>query len=316
MKILPIGTNNNYKYSFKSTNRTTYRDEKKGDYVLPVYDPYGYSLILKNNVDNPSTRLVCSNRTAFFRSDLPWDSLTMFLSSQMPYGKVNVYNFACSDGSEAYSLVLSLIEKLGEDEAQKFFPIIASDVDEEIVKEANKGELKATIQEVKRISEMISHPRKITDYFDVMKLDDDKDFDFVLHPKEKLSQHVFFVHQDIEDGLDFVSKSNSLILARNFWRYLPADKLASTSLKLRKNLDSSSRIMIGDFDRMDKKLPYFLNNLGIKSVRAPHNLNRDALNQYGNILKIDDSFQVADDESTLHKIRSGYDSFKMDYGIF
>ena len=38
-------------------------------------------------------------------------------------------------------LVPSLIEKLGEKEAQRFFPIKASDVDSEIIKQAKKGKI-------------------------------------------------------------------------------------------------------------------------------------------------------------------------------
>ena len=67
--------------------------------------------------------MVASNSTSFFRRDIDWKSIGSTFDSQFPKGKVNIYDFACSDGSEAYSLIITLIEQLGEKKAQRFFPI-------------------------------------------------------------------------------------------------------------------------------------------------------------------------------------------------
>ena len=69
--------------------------------------------------------------TCMFREDLDWKKLGEFLETRFAKcSKVNTYVYGCSDGSEAYSLSILLQNKFGKD-AEKFFPIIAKDIDEE-----------------------------------------------------------------------------------------------------------------------------------------------------------------------------------------
>jgi chemotaxis methyl-accepting protein methylase len=75
--------------------------------------------------------------------------------------KVNVYDFASSDGSEAYSFILSLLDELGEEEAQKFFPIQAYDIDSKMVSIAQGGLIPCDYDDVKRFLENINEIKKI-----------------------------------------------------------------------------------------------------------------------------------------------------------
>ena len=95
--------------------------------------------------------MVSSNSTEFFRRDFPWDNIGKVFTKHFPKGEVCIHNFACSDGSEAYSLIIALIEQLGEKKADRFFPIIASDIDKDIVKMAASGKISATANDIYEI---------------------------------------------------------------------------------------------------------------------------------------------------------------------
>ena len=134
MKINPVANSLN----FQSTNRK-YTDYKG--------DPFG-----------------CF--TMFFRDDLNWEKLSEFeLEHFKKKDEVNVVMFASSDGSEAYSKIISLLENTIEQkkpQAKKFFPIHAFDVDDEIVKTAKSGYIRATNYD---LGEIISRTNEYTDYF-------------------------------------------------------------------------------------------------------------------------------------------------------
>lgn len=302
MNISPIKLNN---LNFTSTSRTIYQKSNGDNFVSKAYDPYYSSL---KGLETP--KMVYSNSTYFLRMDFPWLAFPEFLQEKYPEGKVNIYNFACSDGSEPYSIALSLIEKLGEKEASRFFPIQASDVDPEIIKQAKKGKINISLGEMEKIKLIVQPPHKIEDYFEVEKIKTDKCCSYRLTPKEILSKNIIFECKGIEEGLDEVGKSNSIILARNFWRYLSADEIEKISMKLRKNLDSSSMITIGDFDRIGFKLPFFCNELGMKPV------TRSEI--FSNILKIipfHDTSYLHNEELWHKKVQEEYLNYKLPYGV-
>ena len=84
------------------------------------------------------------NTTNFFRQDLNWDDFTdCIIKKYKNQEKANVYCYACSDGSEPYSLAMMLIAKIGK-EAQKFFPIIARDRDDFYLESAKAGKVLLT----------------------------------------------------------------------------------------------------------------------------------------------------------------------------
>ena len=77
-----------------------------------------------------SKEILYRNDTSFFREDLIWDFLVKFLKDKYSdVSKVNVYDYACSNGSETYSIIMKLLTDLDKQEAEKFFPINAKDID-------------------------------------------------------------------------------------------------------------------------------------------------------------------------------------------
>ena len=263
MLISPINFNN---ISFKSTTRTTYKGSTGEVFVLPTYRRGSAYSSLKTKI-----KITSSNSTSFFRKDLNWQTIGKTFKKQFPKEKVNVYDFACSDGSEAYSLVIALIEQLGEKQAKRFFPIKASDIDPQIINMAKSGTIQATQDDILAIESMIKKGG-IKKYFKVTELGGER---YLLTPKEMLSTNVIFEQSSVSQALDEVQKDeNNIILARNFWKYLSQDEITDASWKIAQNLNKKALIIIGNFDsNRTKETPFFLKALGYEPKKGDSNKN-------------------------------------------
>ena len=74
-----------------------------------------------------------------FRSDIEWNLFSHFVEKKFEnVDKVNVYDFGCSDGSEAYTFLISLLDFCNSGTAKKFVPIKAYDIDKEAIRRAKK----------------------------------------------------------------------------------------------------------------------------------------------------------------------------------
>lgn len=260
MKILNI---KHFSPSFASTGRTTYINNFDGIFTLSGE---------KSEQKHPpkaDTKMLCSNSTSFFREDIDWRNIGRIFQTQFPKGQVNVYDFACSDGSEAYSLIIALIEQLGEQEASRFFPINASDIDFEIIKTANSGKIIATDDDLRKISQATGG--KIGKYFDPQPLDINK---VILYPKEILRKNVSFNTKSISQGLNETQDGDKIILCRNFWKYLSQYELEKSAWELGCKTDPNSLVLVGAFDFEQEQFPFFLDALGfdyhIDSQKTPN----------------------------------------------
>lgn len=75
-----------------------------------------------------------------FRDDVDWKRLAKYEKNHFAdKNRVNIIQFASSDGSEAYTQIISLLENYPNKNSEKFFPIKAYDIDEEIVNAARSG---------------------------------------------------------------------------------------------------------------------------------------------------------------------------------
>ena len=93
------------------------------------------------------------NNTWLFRKDLNWIKFAEILKTKYKdTDKVHTFVHACSDGSDAYSLLMALDNVLGEKETEKFCPIIAKDYDLFVINIAKKGFLEIDDIEKKRIN--------------------------------------------------------------------------------------------------------------------------------------------------------------------
>ena len=105
--------------------------------------------------------------TSFFRKDMKWEKLVNRLAEKYHNVKsVNTQCWGCSDGSEPFTLAMMMIEKMGEN-AKKFFPIKAFDIDGNALKMAKSGEVKLTREDVKRIKATLGENYKKYIEFDL-----------------------------------------------------------------------------------------------------------------------------------------------------
>lgn len=210
-------------------------------------------------LDNAGNLLYRST-TDLFRQDLNWNAFAEYLIKKFAnQEKVNLYSFACSDGSEPYSLAMMLISKLGEAKAKKFFPIIASDIDDVLIQKAKSGELELIVdEEVLDIYEKeVNDPLAI---FNMTGLPSSTFFDSsynerrsngayvtLAHAKDFLRNAVKFSTGNVINEIDHVEPKNSVVLFRNCWGYLNPNEQKTLLTKLGNNLGENSVFVIGDF---------------------------------------------------------------------
>lgn len=138
-----------------------------------------------------------NNATHFFRVQIN-NFYADSIIKTFPEG-VKIFNYACSDGSEPYSLVMLLINKLGLEEAKKkYFPITAKDIAPGIIKQAQKGIIGLNEKDENEIKNLFSL-RNINKFFVPAKPDEQpicEDFNQFLVP-EVLRENVIFSKADI-----------------------------------------------------------------------------------------------------------------------
>ena len=207
-------------------------------------------------VRDESGSIIHRNTTVMFRQDINWIDLANFLESYFRDSKkVDVYSFACSDGSEPYSLTASIKNECLN--PNKFFPIMASDYDDEIIKEAKKARYTLTNTEFDSMRRATRN--KWDKYFNMLTSD-------TIEPNNKTKNCVNFKTEDIIDGLDKVKKGPKVIMARNFWPYLKSEDKAKILEKLKSKMDDDSLLIIGAFDQDAIKFDRELSSLGFEEV--------------------------------------------------
>ena len=225
MNQLQINHNKDYKPNFASNWRT-------------VKDEFG--------------KVRYKNNTEFFRIDLNWNKFTdMLIEKYKHTDKVNIYNYACSEGAEPFSLAMLLIKKLGKEKAQKFFPIIASDIDEEILKNPKQGIIKVSSGDIFLIKRKLGN-----DYSKFIDLDNkfkysSKFKDILCNGKITpiLEDTIVFDTKDITKDFVNIKKDNSIVFCRNFWPYLSKNDQLSLSANLSERLGNNSLCVIGSYDK-------------------------------------------------------------------
>ncbi len=246
MKLSPIQNCKIHKPKFTSTTREVYNLPHANK--TAAYDPnsshapdFHYSVI---------GQMLYSNYTCMLRPDVSWGKIVNYFQNHYPEGKVNIYNFACSDGSEPYSLAMALIETLGEKEAQRFFPIKASDIDKEMISRGKNKEILVNEADIIRIKIFLKDKADITKYFEIEEnKNPHKLYSHILKPKKILSDNIIFENKSIQEGIKEInSGENNIILARNFWKYLPENAVEKIMDSLKNKLTKANLVLFGQFD--------------------------------------------------------------------
>lgn len=203
------------------------------------------------HVLDESGQLLYRNSTAFFREDLNWGKFAdTLIEKYKDVDKVHIYNYACSEGAEPLSLAMLLIEKLGKEKANKFFPIIASDIDVEVLKNPKQGIIKPSKEDIEYIKNELK-----SNYSKYIEFDNDFKYDSNLREhlcsgriKPILKDAVNFKNMNIMEDIANIDKDNSIVMCRNFWPYLNYENQLKLVQTLSEKLGENSMCVIGDFD--------------------------------------------------------------------
>lgn len=192
--------------------------------------------------------------TNIFREDLDWLALSDYITRHfLQKSKVQIHNFACSDGSEPYSLAITFLKKIPEQGLNKYFPIIASDVDNEIIKTAQSGRINLECFEL----DFYDKSKLVTrDFFKkeakALKINNDTlIYTRSYEPIKELKNAVRFHRSDILTELKTIEdKGNTVILCRNVFPYLNSEYTENVINTLNKKLDSGSLFVTGNYDEV------------------------------------------------------------------
>ncbi len=209
-----------------------------------------------------------------FRSDIEWKKLTQYLIEHFKNkDKVNIVQFAASDGSEAYSQIISFLERGKGENLGKFFPIQAYDIDEEIIKAAKSGLLNINPQNIEHIN---YNCKDFSKYFMLSdkKLEINNNFDDLFNKPnystyqvcDNVRGKVIFNHADMFDILvSMEDQSNTVLMCRNVLGYFSDKVIKNTVEMASRKLKKDSLFIIGEIDT-DKLLKYYLQNNNFKEI--------------------------------------------------
>lgn len=198
-----------------------------------------------------SGKLVYKINTCFFREDLDWAQIIEHIIKRKTPPKI--YCYACSDGSEPYSIALALISKLGLDKAKKYFPIIARDINKEVISSAENRSIAVFESDFFKIEK---HAKGLGKFF---KKESGENWS--THRKCKvqkaLADCVEFKKGDILEDAKNMSFDNSVLFFRNIWPYLDKSKKTSLLEQISHKFTPQSSLVVGDFDRKEIPTGYF-----------------------------------------------------------
>lgn len=248
MKIIPINNYNKY------------------NNCQPSFKAYSTEVLLKDG------KIAYKTLSNFYRADIHWVNFVNYIIHKYRnVDKVNIVNHACSAGYEPYSLLMLLIKTLGE-ESKKFLPIIARDIDEDIINFAKNCKLPVANLE---LSMTKYHGGDIFNKnFEVSRIQDagggvwnDR---YIVSCNTNLRQNIDFCKSDIFNDKDFINKENTVLLFRNVWKYLGVEKIAKLADFLGENMKQSSVLVIGEFD-IANHVDEILVNRGFRSSNCMFN---------------------------------------------
>lgn len=203
----------------------------------------------EREVFDSSGNIVNRNYTTFFRTDLKWENFVKFLENKYQnQDKINLTCYGCSDGSEAYTLALSLMSYTPET-GYKIYPIIAKDNDTYIIKKAKSERCDIAKDDILAINDHTEG--KMNHYFNVYGTWSE-DFDYSIAPKKPLYNKITFEQANILNDLENLPNKNNVIMCRNFWNYLGQENFDKLAEMLYEKTKDKGLVIIGSYDRKHK----------------------------------------------------------------
>ena len=191
----------------------------------------GYSRSVYNF--NAAGDLMYKNETWAVRSGIRyWKRLIKFISEKYKdIPKVNVYDYACSVGHEAYTFIMAMFSSDIEKNPEKFMPVIAKDFDSKVIAAAKRREFALDIIEKDDLQGLIGKKRPLDEFLFVDERYEQEHGCFTVLA-DRLTDNVKFHKADILSDIKNIEPDNSIVFARNCWAYSKSgerEKLAGFS---------------------------------------------------------------------------------------
>lgn len=192
-------------------------------------------------------------QTKMFRADLDWNQFTDFMVKHFKdKDKVQILQFASSDGSEAYTQIITLLENYNDKNIDKFFSIEAYDIDKNMYEAANSGLLNMDDKDLRRFK------NRSIDFNKYFELKSDKEIDILNNTLENsqtynaspvLTDKVNFHHGDMFDVMkNHKDNSNTVVLCRNILNYFTDREVDRFMSFAACNLKNGSLFVTGEID--------------------------------------------------------------------
>ena len=226
-KIKPANTIKFGSFGFKKTNKKQF-PAQSGQFITAE-----------------GRRIFNRHTTSYFRGDLNWGEFINLLKEKYAgEKKVNTYIWGCSRGDEVYTLSM-ILKTLPQAEAEKYYPIIAKDINPNIIAEAKIQQQEGVIVNdfgMTRIKSSLGEDMKENELFSPMN-------NKFLKLNSEITKDVKFGHANIVTGLNIMDSENpSIVFCRNMWPYINPDKYQKCAEKLYDKLAKGSIVVLGDCD--------------------------------------------------------------------
>ncbi len=194
--------------------------------------------------------------TKMFRADLNWKDFTNFMIKHFNHkDNVQILQFASSDGSEAYTQIISLLEN--NKATDKFFPIEAYDINEDIYRAASSGYINLNNKDK---SKFVGKKIDFDKYFEKENISEANKI-AILHDKLEnseaykvrpiLTDRVNFHHGDMfKVMLEHEDNGNTVVLCRNILNYFSDRDLDRFVTTAAWKLKPRSLLVTGEIDRV------------------------------------------------------------------
>lgn len=219
------------------------------------------------------------NDTWLFRDDIDWNKLSLFEKKNFQdKPKVNIVQFASSDGSEAYTQIMSILENKPRLDDSKFFPIMAYDIDSEVVKAAKSGFLNTQPYDRLNLKMNVGDYEKYFSQTDgILNIQGDKHLcgkkdrfnkGFkALKANKILTDKVVFHNDDMYRILGQLrDNSNTILMCRNVLGYFDEHQAELFTKLVSFKLKSGSLFLIGEHDTRHTKIEKYLSDNNFMKV--------------------------------------------------
>jgi chemotaxis methyl-accepting protein methylase len=191
--------------------------------------------------------------TKLFRPDLDWEWFTEFLVKNFrEKDNVNFIQFGSSDGSEAYTQIITLLDRFYDKDVKKFFPIEAYDINEDIYNSAKSGIINIYDYEKKSFENRnINFNRYFQPTEETCLIQGEiPEGSHSYKASKDLTSRVSFHCADMVDILrNLKDDSNTVILCRNLLYYLSDRDVDFFTTMLACRLKKGSVFVTGGIDR-------------------------------------------------------------------